>query len=270
MTDYSTLEKRFIRFLHKLEKYRKFYIDLIRLPNEKQDINLFDTERKMRNGLEQEYGELQADIHGMAGYVALDIRGKQLDVFLSALDPRLDKNNFIKNLGLEYSIQTINKAIGSCKYASKSVEKTENQIIIKKRATVQGLLEIRKILKTAKKSILIQDRYLSADIFDFIEEIDKNVKIRIIIKKENYSGKSMLKSVYKNYQSVEKNVHIRECEQKKFHSRKILIDDKEGYNLDFTIQDVGKNESYLNKIKDVKTSKKEFENLWSTATPLPT
>lgn len=227
---------------------------------------LYEEERKIRNKLTKEYGELQADIHGMAGYNKMTIAGSSFDIFLTALDPRL-KGNPTKNYGIDYSIQCLNKAIGSCRNALKVV-KTDDQIIIKKGAQLQGLLEIRKILKKAEKEICIQDRYINVDIFNFIEEIDKNVKIRIVIKKENYSGKSMLELGYKHYREVERNVEIRECEQKEFHSRKIIIDGKDSYNLDFTFQDIGKTESCLSKIKNTKESKEEFETLWSLTTTL--
>ncbi len=266
MTDYSKLELRLKNFLRQLERYRNIYIRLMKRSGYETNNGLYEEERKIRNKLTKEYGELQADIHGMAGYNEMTIAGRIFDIFLTALDPRLEENP-AKNYGIDYSIQCLNKAIGSCRNARKVV-KTDDQIIIKKGAQLQGLLEIRKILKKAEKEICIQDRYIKVDIFDFIEEIDKNVKIRIVIKKEKYSGKPMLKKGYKIYRDVEKNVEIRECEQKEFHSRKIIIDGKDGYNPDFTLQDIGKTESCLSKIKNIKASKEEFETLWSIATTL--
>lgn len=270
MTDYSLLESRLKKFRNKFEGYRELCNKILNHPDSpKRDTNLVKEERKMRGKLEEGYGELQADIHGMAGYNVLDIRGKELDIFLSALDPRLDKSNFIKFLGLDFSIQCLNKAIGSCRYA-KSVKETDDEIIIEKGAAYRGLLVLRKIFNKANKSIIIQDRYLSADIFNFIDEIDKRIDIRILVKAEGYNQKSMLKAVYEKYKNNYNNVEIRELTQKQFHPRKWIIDDTKGYIPDFTLQDIGKSESIIKKIKDLKKLKKSFCTLWSESESLLT
>jgi len=266
VTDYSKLELKFERFLHQFEKYRSIYIKFLETSDCDTNCDLYEEQRKLGNQLSKQYGELQANIHGMAGYNELIIHGVKHNIFLSALSP-ITKNNTIKNHSIEYSIQCLNKAIGSCRHAKK-VNHTDDQIIISKGAEYQGILEIRRIFKEAKKKLCIQDRYLSADIFHHIEEIDTNVKIKIIIKKENYPAKAMLKSVYNKYQSVKQNVKIREYKQEEFHSRIILIDDNKGYSPDFSLRDIGKNTSYLSKIQDIKKSTKDFKNLWSIATPL--
>lgn len=267
MIDYSELEKKFQDFLAKLEDYNELYRRVLNHPGSpKRDAELVRKEKELRKELEQMYGELEADIHGMAGYVEFEIVDRKRNIFLSAFDPRLDKQNYIKNLGLEYAIQCINKAIGSCRHAE-SVKRTDEQIIIKKGATFQGVLELRKILRKAKKTLDIQDRYLNGDIFGFIEEINQDVKIRIIIAKK-YSGKAALGQIYKRYLEQAENVEIREILNREFHSRKIIIDNEVGYNLDFTFQDVGRSESFINTIKDIDSVKKEFDVLWSKSTPL--
>lgn len=265
MTDYVELELKLQKFLQKLKKYKKVYFDLINLDDRNE--KLINQEKRMRENLTIEYGELHPYIEKISGYCSVIWGGKKVDVFLAALDPRLDRDNFIKSTGFDFSIQCLYKAIGGCRY-ERSIEETEDEIIIEKGAIFRGLQVIRKILKKAKKIIRIQDRYLNADIFDFIEELNKNINIAILVQKESYSAKTALKKIYASYRNIENNVEIRECEQNKFHSRKILIDDNEGYNPDFTLQHIGINESYLHKIKDVKTSKKEFDKLWQTATPL--
>lgn len=265
MTDYMELESRFQTFLQKLKTYKKIYFDLIKL--DERNEKLINQEKRMRENLTIEYGELHPYIKKISGFSSVIWGGKEVDVFLAALDPRLDRDNSIKSTGFEFSIQCLYKAIGGCRY-KRSIEETDDEIIIEKGAIFEGLQVIRKILKKAKKNIRIQDRYLNADIFDFIEELNKDINITILVQKESHSAKAALKKIYASYRNTENNVEIRECEQNKFHSRKILIDDNEGYNPDFTLQHIGKNESYLHKIKDAKTSKKEFDKLWQTATPL--
>ncbi len=265
MIDYMELELKLQRFLKRLKKYEKIYFDLIELEDENE--KLVNQEKRLREKLTIEYGELHPYIEKISGYCSVIWGGKKVDVFLAALDPRLDRDNFIKSTGFEFSTQCLHKAIGGCRY-ERSIEETDDEIIIEKGAIFQGFQVIRKIFKKAKKIIRIQDRYLNADIFDFIEELDKDINIEILVQKESYSGKAALKRIYSSYRNTENNVEIRECEKDKFHSRKILIDDNEGYNPDFTLQHIGVNESYLHKIKDVKKAKKGFDKLWLTATPL--
>ncbi len=267
MPDFYELEKRFVAFRDKLEIYRTLYINILRFPDGAETPKRYEEERGLRDLLTCEYGELQADIHGMAGYNMITIAGMQLDIFLSALDPRLEKDNLIKRHGIEYAFQCINKAIGSCRYA-KQVVRTEEQIIIKKGARSQGLMELRNLLSKAEKQVCIQDRYINADIFNLLDEIKDDVVIKIIIQKEFYKGKKALSAIYEEYRAKSSNIHIRHCEQKEFHSRKMLIDEEEGYLLDFTLQDIGKNESYLNRIAKPAGANNEFAILWAKSSAL--
>ncbi len=264
MTNYVELELKFQGFLQKLKEYKEIYFNLIKQDEENE--KLVNIENRMREELTIEYGELHPYIERIAGFCSVIWGGKKVDVFLAALDPRLDGSNFIKSTGFEFSIQCLYKAIGGCRY-ERTIEETDDEIIIEKGAIFEGLQVIRKILTKTKRIIRIQDRYLNADIFDFINELNKDINIEILVQKEPYSAKAALKRIYISYRKTENNVEIRECEKNKFHSRKILIDDKEGYNPDFTLQDIGKNESYLHKIKGVGTSKIEFDKLWQAATP---
>jgi hypothetical protein len=267
MADFFELEKRFITFRDRLEEYRKLCIIILGDHEDLDMDKIYEEERELRNSLACEYGELQADIHGMAGYNMLDIMGKKIDIFLAALDPLVRRDNLIKEYGLEYVFQCINKAIGSCRHA-KQVVRTDKQIRISKGAIAQGLIEIRNLILRARRSLFIQDRYLNADIFGFLDEIGDEIEVRILVQADAYKGKQSLASVFKAYSAKRKNVQINACAATEFHSRKLLIDDTEGYILDFTFQDVGKNESFLTKIENCREAIEEFDQLWAHSKPL--
>lgn len=269
MPDFMELEKRFIGFRDRLEDYRKLCVIIVGDHDDLDIDKICEEERELRNSLSCEYGELQADIHGMAGYNMVIWAGRNIDIFLSALDPKMERGNLIKAYCLEAALQCINKAIGSCKHA-KQVARTDKQIIISKGARLQGLVELRNILSRAKKQLCIQDRYINADIFDFADELKDEVVIKIITQKEPYKGKPLLRTFYGEYGANRNNLQIRDCQQNEFHSRKILIDEAEGYMADFSLKDVGKNESYLNILSKPMLDEaiNEFAKLWGKSSPL--
>ena len=93
MTDYVELELKLQKFLQKLKKYKKIYFDLIEL--DERDEKLIKQEKRMRENLTVEYGESHPYIEKISGYSSVTWGGKKVDVFLAALDPRLDRDNFI-------------------------------------------------------------------------------------------------------------------------------------------------------------------------------
>jgi hypothetical protein len=269
LENYLELEARLKKFLKGIEKYRILCRRVLNhLDSPKRDQSLVEQEIKLRNKLTREYGELQANIHGMAGYLMMTMAGRQFDIFLAAFDPRLNKENSLKFYGLDLAIQCANKAIGSCRHAT-SVIKKDKQTIVAKGASFEGFMEVRKLLLRATKNIFIQDRYLSADIFDFIKEIDKKIEIKIIVS-NSYKGKSILKNIFNIYKSTSNNVEIKEAPARDFHSRKIIVDEDEVYIFDCTIQDIGKNESLISLLegKEKAESLKEFKCLWAKSTPI--
>ncbi|MFQ5721328.1 MAG: hypothetical protein ACE5GI_02390, partial [Candidatus Aminicenantales bacterium] len=104
----------------------------------------------------------------------------------------------------------------------------------------EGWLIIIKIFKEAKRTIWIQDRYINEEIFSIVKALNPSIDIKILIQKELYREKETLKLIYNKYKEAEGNVVIRELTSKQFHSREIIIDRQKGYDLTFSIKDVGK------------------------------
>lgn len=264
MIDYSELEKKLKNFRKNLISYKKIWSDLLTDLNRKE---LKEKEEKLHSKLTQTYGALAGYIHGMAGYVKKIYAGIQVDIFMTALLPYQYVEE--KQWAIEASIQCLDKAIGGCQYA-KSVEKKSDQIIIHKGGYLDGWLIIIRILRESKKKIFIRDRYLNEEIFSIIEGLNPKIDINLLIQKEPYKEKSTLKLIYSKYRRSKNNVEIRELAKKQFHSREIIVDENKGYDLTFSIKDVGHTEGRIHMIKrsHLPNTIVDFNKDWKLATKI--
>jgi len=130
MNHYSLLEKRLSDFYDDIKECERILHAVLNHPTDlKRDPGLLDEEKKRRETLMRIYGELSKDIHGMAGGDSYIQVGRTFNAFVSALDPRLDKDNPVKWTGMEYSFLFLNKAIGSCRNAKSKPEVLKNEDI---------------------------------------------------------------------------------------------------------------------------------------------
>jgi len=129
---------------------------------------------------------------------------------------------------------------------------------------------IIKIFKEAKRTICIRDRYINEEIFSIVEALNPSIDIKMLIQKEPYREKETLKLIYNKYKATKGNVEIRELTSKQFHSSEIIVDGQKGYDLTFSIKDVGNTDGRIHMIKSSNLSDAliRFKSNWKMASSL--
>ena len=95
------------------------------------------------------------------------------------------------------------------------------------------------ILNKAKKEIIIIDNYAGKELFDITKDIKVNIKI--YTKNIDEVSKKKYMQEYSNIEIITTDI---------FHDRFIILDNKELYNLESSLKDIGKKCTSINRIED--------------------
>ncbi|MDA3885433.1 MAG: ORF6N domain-containing protein [Candidatus Delongbacteria bacterium] len=93
---------------------------------------------------------------------------------------------------------------------------------------------ISDLFSKVKKSVVIIDNYIDKSILNYLSQLPKNVKAKIVTKSISSNLKFDIDKFEKQYFPIEVKIY------KKAHDRFIIIDDKEVYHIGASIKDLGK------------------------------
>lgn len=121
-----------------------------------------------------------------------------------------------------------------------------NQQLFLKGKPYDAAIAFLEIIRSAKKSIVLIDNYVSEKTLNFFTEIDKSVTILIITQPKSKSTgfDILIDSFSKQYRPIE----IKTTSD--FHDRFVVIDNKDYYNLGASIKDAGNKIFMFTKIND--------------------
>ena len=121
-----------------------------------------------------------------------------------------------------------------------------NQQLFLKGKPYDAVIAFLDIIRSAKKSIVLIDNYVSEKTLNFFTEIDKSVSILIITQPKSKSAgfDILIDSFSKQYRPIEVKTTT------DFHDRFVVIDNKDYFNLGASIKDAGNKIFMFTKIND--------------------
>lgn len=120
----------------------------------------------------------------------------------------------------------------------------ENEKHFKAWEKYEAIRYFNKLFWDAKTEILIIDEYIDSNIFDFIEEIDSNIKIKILT---SNTHKPNFKNLYLSY--IKGNLEAK-LHNTNNHDRYIILDQKEIYHNWISFNWIGKSDFSVKKLND--------------------
>ncbi|MDP3024707.1 MAG: hypothetical protein Q8O10_04150 [candidate division Zixibacteria bacterium] len=138
------------------------------------------------------------------------------------------------------------------------VEKDE--ILIRKGDIFRGYWIIRNIFLSAQKSIVIQDNYLSPELFKLLSEIQTGIDIKILTSDKQYKEKDPSELAYTKLKQQNNQIEMRKSNN--FHGRYIFIDRQFCWEIGHSIKDLGTKDATIKKLRNCEELYTEFEKLW--------
>lgn len=117
-----------------------------------------------------------------------------------------------------------------------------------------------KILKSAKKNIVIIDPHIDDTIFDYFEMVDQSLDIKILTSSKI---KKIIKQLFNNITTIRKNIQAKQSDD--FHDRYIIIDNQEIWHLGTSINYVGNKAFQINKLvteNEINKIISDFNDWW--------
>ena len=116
---------------------------------------------------------------------------------------------------------------------------------------------LRECVKSAKKSIILIDGYVSPDTLAFFPTKEPSVKLRILTKKTSFNNAfELAQNLYnKQYSNLKSQF------SDKYHDRFLIIDEMEFYHIGTSIKDAGNKKFMFSKIEDSAIQNLILENL---------
>jgi len=137
-----------------------------------------------------------------------------------------------------------------------------DQLLIQAGETFRANRVLREILGQVQTELCIIDAYLGPEIFDLIEDVNPNIRARIIT--SDRVTRTAL-SAYRAFKTQYPTIELRITAEDKIHDRYILWDENRGVHIGHSIKDLGKKDTQLNLIKDSRPQYKMFEDRWTGA-----
>ncbi len=124
-------------------------------------------------------------------------------------------------------------------------------------------LDIKEIIKKAKKNILIIDPFIDEHLLEItLKDIDKGVDVRILTNSRNADKRGKFTKLANMFKTQQKGgFETRETEE--IHDRGIFINDKDGWVMGQSIKDGAKKPTYLIKLQEPKKLKGIYEQTWN-------
>jgi len=140
-------------------------------------------------------------------------------------------------------------------------QQIKGEILIPAGAHFAAQRVIKEIFGSAKQYLDIIDPYAGASLFDRINDADINASIRIIT--TDLRGRSYYEVFRQNYPAIEMRVLAKDL-----HDRFVLIDRSSGYHVGHSLKDLGKKDTRISRLTDVKSTMALFEQRWSESKPI--
>lgn len=144
----------------------------------------------------------------------------------------------------------------------KTSNQEKGQILIRAGETFKANRVLRDILRQARNELLVLDPYIGPQVFDLIEDVNPNVRSRLITSDK---GPSATITTYRAYKRQYPSVELRVMVYASIHDRFILWDGAMGIHLGHSLKDLGQKDTQLNRIESPIENFKLFEQRWSEA-----
>lgn len=126
-----------------------------------------------------------------------------------------------------------------------SYKEIEDEKNFKAGEEYESIRYFSKLFQSATKEILILDDYISSNIFDFIEEIENNIKIKILTSPNKF--KSNFKTLYLWYKGWNLEAKTHNIAN---HDRYIILDNNKIYHIWTSLNWIGKNDFSTKELSD--------------------
>ena len=123
---------------------------------------------------------------------------------------------------------------------------------------------VRLVFAEAKKSLDVLDPYIGPELLDRVDDAGIDVKLRLLTGRKAKLSASYFAAFKKTYGSAE----LRVLEEDKLHDRFIIVDGITAYHVGHSIKDLGKKDTNVSPVGDIRSLRSLFEQRWAEAKAL--
>jgi hypothetical protein len=142
----------------------------------------------------------------------------------------------------------------------------KDQIIIKAGETFRGKFFVIQLFKRAQAAIRLHDNFFSHEQLFWLYSVPVSVAICILTSPRALKQDLALESLYRAFVNERHAAEMRTTGD--VHDRKIIIDDREAFNVGESLKDIGSKGTTIIRLKDVPDHIAQFNALWHAALPL--
>jgi len=142
----------------------------------------------------------------------------------------------------------------------------KEQIIINPGETFRGKIFITQLLKRAHAVIRIHDNYCCTEQLMWLYSVPASVDIRLLTSPRALKQDPTFESLYRAFAKERQAAEMRTTTD--VHDRKIIIDDREAFQVGESLKDVGRKGTTIVRLKGVPEHIAQFNTLWIAATKL--
>lgn len=136
-----------------------------------------------------------------------------------------------------------------------------SEIIYEKGQAYDFYIDVKAMIQRAVKEVFIIDSYANEDLFDvYVQKLPSDVSIKILT---SPNASTTFHIIVKKF-AIQNQGRFEARESKDCHDRAIFVDSG-AWVFGQSLKDAGKKPTYLIKIKNIKSLRKIFDDVWNSA-----
>ncbi|HEV2298418.1 MAG TPA: hypothetical protein VGR72_07875 [Candidatus Acidoferrales bacterium] len=141
----------------------------------------------------------------------------------------------------------------------------KDQIIINQGEAFRGKMFVLQLFKRAHETIRLHDNFCATELLTWLYSVPTRT-IQILTSARTVKQDRGFKSFYEAFRRERNATEVRITDD--VHDRKIIIDEREAFQVGESIKDIGHKGTTIVRLTDPAAHAAQFEKLWSEAKPL--
>lgn len=142
----------------------------------------------------------------------------------------------------------------------------KDQIIIKQGETFRGKYFVMQLFKKAHSVLRLHDNFCAHEILLWLHSSNPSVSVRLLTSPKTLKQDASFESLARAFVTERKTSEIRLTGD--VHDRKIIIDDKEAFQVGESIKDIGSKGTTILRLQEVPQHIIAFDQVWGSAKSL--
>lgn len=142
----------------------------------------------------------------------------------------------------------------------------KEQVIINAGEVFRGKVFVIQLFKRARTTLRLHDNFCAHELLEWLYSLPRNVAVQLLTSPRGFKQDPLFESLYRAYKQERPASDLRLTDD--VHDRKIIVDDRDAFQIGESIKDIGRKGTTIVRLDDVAAHVAQFGRLWASGKPV--